>query len=393
MKKAKKMQELLNDFQIYEKRVNNEIAYNSTITNLKNRLAELEVQIDLAIAMFNSTVDDFENAMIERDNLVYLAKTAEEYYTYNDDQLRDKIVETRILRSEAALNFARDLNTAILRSYLAAKALEYKYLTPLENISLDGGQSLDINDLYRIQTPHDLDVFLNDLNNYDTGCAWGAVSERLYRISLAKDILGLTDDYLESLGAVTDSEKRQLRRERVQAFLADKIDSDSNDLAFPFSISLADEGIARYSKYNVKIWWGTASPPCDPVQAKGITVFIETTQATQLDPYVTLKLTGSQTFLNKNKEVLEYVPVSKYLNMQSIGTDSSVVTTGSFDAFVNDDPRDSTMYQWSNSFKGRSVASSSWEIVIEDFSWGNKIDWNAVTDITFFMDTMAMTLP
>ena len=186
----------------------------------------------------------------------------------------------------------------------------------------------------------------------------------------------------------------------MQTFFDDKIDQDSNDLAYPFSISLANEYIAQYDKYNVKIWWGNGSTEddCDPVLAKGIAVWIQYAGPSgSLDGYVTLKITGVQTFLTKNREIAEYVPVSEFLNMQSEGTDASIVTKGNFDAFIGgeDDPDNAPIndHRWSNSFKGRSIASSTWELQIEDFSTDTDINWNNVRDIVIYMETMTSTLP
>lgn len=382
-----KMQQLLTDYKIRNLQTNHEV----DLMNLLHSVAETEIQIGLAIQLKNSAVDDFENMLADKDNLVFLFGKSSEYQIYTEAQLKDRISEARVMRSEAALNLARDMNAAVHRTYLAAKALEFKYLTPLENIALDGGQYLDINDLYKVQTMHDLDEFQQKLNNYDT-CSWGSVSPRLYKVSLAQDILGYTDTYLEGLGAVTTVQKNQLRYQKLQEFLNGHIDPDWNDVSFPFSISLNDEVISRYRKYNMKIWWGSVLPPCDPIEAKGVTVMISTNQAAYLEPYVTLKLSGSQSFLNSSGEIMDYVPVSNYLNMQSISTDSSVVTVGSFDAFINTDPDTVSMHEWTNSFKGRSLASSNWEILIEDFSYPADIDWSKVTDITFYFDTMAMQL-
>jgi hypothetical protein len=146
----------------------------------------------------------------------------------------------------------------------------------------------------------------------------------------------------------------------------------------------------------MKIWWGAASLPCDPVTARGVAVQVLTTQAANIEPYVLLRLRGEQTFLKENKEIISYVPVSKYLNMQSIETDGTIVTTGGFNAFVNSDPAsyDYSEPRWSNSFKGRSLAAANWELIIEDFAtYAEDIDWSKVSDINLYFETMAMQLP
>lgn len=386
--KAKKTQELLTRYIIRNAQNNHEIA----IMGMLRQAAEIDIEIDLAIELYNSAENDFTAAMALRDNQFFLFKKSMEYRQLTVDEIKEKIVESRIMRSEAALNLARDMKRAVHRSYLAAKALEYKYLKPLENIDVDGGETLDIHDLYKAQVPKDVESFMTSLENYDT-CAWGSVNARLYQVSLAKDILGLNDSYLEQLGAMTVGEKAQKRYELLQKFINDHIDPYWNDLSFDFSTSLDDDIFSRYHKYNTKIWWGTASPPCDPIESKGLTVMISTNQAAYLDPYITLTLDGTQTFLNREEEIVEYVPVSEYLNMQVLDSDDTVITVGSFDAFVNEDPDNASLHEWTNSFKGRSIASAKWNMLIEDFSYPYDLDWSKVTDITIYFDTMTNQLP
>lgn len=388
-KKEIELQQLLDNYEIVATRMDNSQAHQVQRMHLLHSLAEIEIELGLTIELYNSAEDDFAAAMTQRDNQVFLYKKSMDYKQLTVDEIKDKIVEARIMRSEAALNLARDMKRAVHRSYLAAKALEYKYLKPLENISMDGGETLDIHNLYKAQLPKDVQSFMTSLEQYDT-CAWGSVNSRLYEISYSRDILGLTDSYLEEMGATTRAEIEALRQEKLQAHFA--VD-DWNDLSLEFSTSLNDQIFSKYHKYNVKIWWGNASPPCDPVEAKGVTVLIKTNQVASLDMYVTLTLDGTQTFLNRQNEIVEYVPASEYLNMQVADIDDSLVTVGSFDAFINVDPDSYSMHEWSNSFKGRSIASANWKLLIEDFSYPYDVDWSKVTDIVIYMDTMGNQLP
>ena len=54
--------------------------------------------------------------------------------------------------------------------------------------------------------------------------------------------------------------------------------------------------------------------------------------------------------------------------------------------------RDGLEKSWSNSFKGRSVAASDWEMVISDIG-DYPIDWSKVTDIVLYMEAMGTPLP
>jgi hypothetical protein len=211
------------------------------------------------------------------------------------------------------------------------------------------------------------------------------------KISLAYDILGLTNKYLNPAGTLTTAEVTALRKQKVQNFLSGKVNTSANSLNYEFSTSLNDYYISKLNKYNMKIWWGTASPPCDPVQAGGVAVNLVTTQASGLiGPYVTLSQRGHSTYYDKAKNILEYIPVSEYLNMQSSGIDSSITTTGSFYPTINLPPQAGGL--WDPSFKGRSVAASNWQMLIEDIGY-ELIDWTKVSDIELYFDTIASTLP
>jgi len=184
------LQEALTNYRIAQMNLTDEI----TIMNYLNNIAETEIEIGLTIQAMNSSIVDFDNAMMERDNLVYVYQKAKDQVQYTIDLIKERIPEVRILRSEAALNLARNLNGAVHYAYLAAKALEYKYMKPLVNAAVLN-EILNIHDLYKMQTVEDVTSFLNKLNAYDI-CPWGSVSQTMISISLVKDILGLTDRYL-----------------------------------------------------------------------------------------------------------------------------------------------------------------------------------------------------
>ena len=300
------------------------------------------------------------------------------------------MAEVRILKSQAAIELSQTLNGGVHYAYLAAKALEYKYLKPLVNIQMDMGQSLDMYDLYKVQTPQDLKIFLVKLKSLDSKCSWGSVQPLRIALSLSEDVLGLTYKNLNPNKTLTLAEVNKLRTEKLQAFISEHLDTETNALKFEFSTSLYDYAIYRPGMNNLKIWYGTVSPPCDPVPGKGIAVALKTNQTSYMKPWVTLNQRGHSTYLRKDKTIAEYTPVSEFLNMQSIDSDASVITAGYFAPFINTDP--DTLQLWSPSYKGRGVASSNWEMIVEDYGrYPNIIDWSKVTDIKIYLDAMSFT--
>lgn len=373
---------------LYEQEIlTNNLTDGITIMNMTNNWAESQIEIGLAIQMKNSALLDFENSMKEKENLTFLYGKAKEQISYDVNKAKEKLPELRILHTQAALDYSASLSAATHYTYLAAKSLEYKYLKPL-NVTMPGGETLSVADIYKVQTAEDIDRILNNLSAFDS-CSWGSVSRTPVKISLAYDILGLTNKYLNPTGTLTTTEVSALRKQKVRDFIAGKVNKSTNSLTYEFSTSLNDFYISKLNKFNMKIWWGTASPPCDPVQAGGVAVNLITSQVSGLiGPYVTLSQRGHSTYYDKDKNILEYIPVSEYLNMQNIGNDSSVTTTGSFFSSINTAPVSGTL--WDPSFKGRSVASSNWQMTIEDIGY-ELIDWTLINDIELYIDTIAST--
>lgn len=354
-----------------------------TIKNLLNQIAETEIEIGLAIQAKNSAVMDFDNALKEKENVLYLYEKSMAQLAYDINIYQEKMPEVRILRCQSAIDLARDLNNAVHYAYLAAKAIEYQYMKPLVNLTVLN-ETLNIHDLYKVQTVEDLTLFLDKLNAYNA-CPWGSMAETKITISLAKNILGLTDAYLNPDNVLTPVQVVKLRTQKLQAFLSSKIDKTDNSLNFDFATALTDNYILQFNKYNMKIWYGTLSAPCDPVPAKGVSVRFNTTQTQSITPYVRLTQKGHSTYFDSDKNILEYVPVGEYLNMLSDNQDSLLATVGQFTAYVNKDPAADPL--WDPSFKGRSVASSDWSMRISDIG-DYAIDWSKVTDLYIYMDTI-----
>ena len=383
VKKEVAQQEALKDYRIAQMNVTDEI----TIKTYLNNIAETEIEIGLAIQAKNAAVADFDNGLKERDNLVFLYRKALEQVNYTVDTIKDKIPEVRVLRCQAALDLSKNLNNAVHYAYLAAKALEYKYMKPLKNVTVLN-ETLNIHDLYKVQTVEDLTTFLNKLTAYDS-CSWGSVSRTTVALSLAKDILGFTDKYLNPNSALASADVAKLRYQKVQEYLSKHVSRSDNSLSYPFSTALNNNTISKFNKYNLKIWYGVASPPCDPVPTKGVAVKFVTSQTASITPYVNLTQKGHSTYLNKSREILSYIPVSEYLNLLSASIEDTLATTGRFNAYVNREPDTDSL--WDPSFKGRSVAASNWEMQITDIG-ENAIDWSKVTDIVLYLDTMGSNL-
>jgi hypothetical protein len=115
----------------------------------------------------------------------------------------------RLTRDSAAIQASDRLDRAIQVAYLAAKALEYEQLHPIAYLST----------LYQARNTGDLSKFLDRLDVDYNAIDRNLFSKKESRLSLARDILGLTDQNLNPGSTLSQAQVEQLRYERFQAFL------------------------------------------------------------------------------------------------------------------------------------------------------------------------------
>jgi hypothetical protein len=395
----------------------NGVQHDESMMNLLHRQAEIEIEVGQAMLQLNMAVKDFANELTEKNNLLLLYVQAYNARNLELAALQDSIAENRVLKTQAAIYVATNLRKGVHYAYLAAKALEYRYLKPI----------ISIFDLYKIQTSYDLNNKVGTLDDLEKNCEYGQIAGDQLRYSLAEDILGLTNDYLDKIidpnGVMSEAQKvplrQPLREKEVQAFLSQKVvDVDSgpkvvNLLRFNFATSVFDAkqtinpvtGTWEY-RSNVKLWYGMAqNPKCDPITARGIAVKVDSKQISMYAPQITLTQKGHSTFLDRKGQIVEYSPVSQYFNL---AFDDPISTVNADDPLFSksatwpglrppdSDPNSSSQpWIWTNVFTNRSFASSDWEMVVMDHpSPGiptQPIDWSKVKDIMLYMDVLVST--
>jgi len=375
--------------------------------DLLRQVVAQEIAIGLEVQNENAAALDFANLLAQRDGLIFQRGEASAHAQWLAQRIMGRAVEARILRSREALRFQGDFTQAVRFSYLAAKALEYKYLRPLVDIPVGGADNrLNLTDLYKMQDVTDLDRFNDKLDLYDT-CPWGSVQSSTVEFSLVWDIQGLTDaliDRLEPACATRPtpaerSECRAVRRAREwQGYVTQHLSADTETgrqlLRIPFATSLRDPAIAWMGLYNLKAWYGSAPSPCDPVSTNGVAVNFDHSQGgTQWKPQVTIEQKGATTLRRSGGAEVEYIPVGEYLNMQGQNPDSmfaakAVLSDRRSGLFVGEAPDPSLM--WNNGLKGRSVAASNWTIEVKDVG-REPIDWSKLSDIKIYIDVIGST--
>ena len=284
------------------------------IKNLLLRQSEALIGIDMAVNSKNAMIASFDASQREKENLLMLWD--QNLTALNQNSLTGEAVQ-RILTSRDVVTLSREINTLSHFSYMAAKALEYKYAKPLENIS---GMDLNINDLYKCQSAVDFGdfyTFLNDLSNYNKMrcCEIGVFNPARYYISLAKHILGLTNKYLGDIdgnGYVDDSGRAvsDVRYEKFQEFLNQQIDENGN-LTFSFKTSVNEFPLAG-GRSNIKIWQGTVPGYSGTYNAMGFTANLDFKgNPGTIKHKMDISQTGSHT-LTKDTEAHEYYPISTW---------------------------------------------------------------------------------
>ena len=240
------LQNRLVDYRIQQMELFDHIA----MMNYVNELAVRTIETGAAIDHKNAIVQDFDNLMEEKKSIVYMYKKAvDDIAKINSstiEDVKDDVARLRIIQSQDAINLSVQLGSAIHLTYLAAKALEYWYMTPLKRIPIFGGsQYLSISDLYKVQTVDDLKSFIGKLNAYNT-CPWGFLQPNQIAISVPRDIWGISDSDPDRINKLKDK-------------LAESSYPD-NSIRFNFSLSLNDKFISNSGMYNIKIW--VMSPSC-----------------------------------------------------------------------------------------------------------------------------------
>ena len=156
----------------------------------------------------------------------------------------------RIIRDSKRMELAKQLNRAAELAYLAARRAEYEYATPLS-----ANSGFRISDIYRGRTATDIITFLKRLrfitNNAASGQTSSALNTTNLKISVAQDILGLTDAELARRGFKTAKARRDERLRLFQQWVAENTAPNNFEspydgkptLRFSFSTSLLDGAV------------------------------------------------------------------------------------------------------------------------------------------------------
>jgi uncharacterized delta-60 repeat protein len=348
---------------------------NNRIANLLLNKAEADIEVDVAIQQKNAAVIDFDNALKEKENFWTLFERSVNQIT---NYYNSRIPTERILKSQAAIDLSGALNSAAHYAYLAAKALEYKYVSPIENQFIPGG-NISMSNLFKAQTSADLQKFLSGLNSVnELNCPIGATSSQYNIISVAHDIIGVSK-------TATSSAKKAA----MKTFLDRNVTADGRE--FGFTISSFNKFLLNPGMANTKIAGGFLPVKCGDFSnaVKGITVIIDTEQMNPPpSPLYSLSLSGHSTLSDIMGNIFDYIPAYSYQFMLNPTTENPTITSEFQYAYLNTNyVTPSGSGTWTNRFKARSMTSSGWSLKIKDQY--NVLDYDQIKDIVIHIDTIS----
>jgi len=354
----------------------------ATIRNILLQEAELMIEKDIATAEYNRLAAEHNHLVETYHNWLDLQVKAQDNFL--DSYLNNPAY--RILRDSLTVEAARSHGLAAQFAYLTAKALEYDFLTPYPSLG----------DIYKARTADDIDNFLNDLEQWRV--ALGSPGDRNrypYRISVAQDILGLSDENLDPDGTLSPSQLAQLRYAEFQIFMQRHMITDTNTgeivaIEFPFTTSILDNRIFSPNIWNNRIA-GVGLPPEVP-GTLGISLNLLTRQFGNVGtPEVRLTHGGHASYRTVIDEIVEYTPENAKLSGYTVpaGFESQTKT-----ALILSGGNGNNQGTPSSALFNRSVAASNWTLRIDLTSPFNAdLDFTQLEDIEIDMDTTGIALP
>ena len=351
----------------------------ATIKNLLLQQSELLMEYEIAMAEFNKLAAEHNHLAQTRSRLLNKRALAINRVIQHNSHLVNPAY--RVMRDTLTVQAAEAHSQAAQFAYLTAKAVEYDLLTPYP----------DINKIYKARTSNDIRFFLDDLKiYYQAAVRPGALNRYPYTISIAEDILGLTDQNLDPEGTMTPEELDQLRYERFQEFLQGQVFTGTETLEFQFATSLDQRRTETQYLFSPNIWVNRIAGIGEPLDDnEGMSVNIVTRQTGDAGtPEVVLKHDGQASYRNPTGDVVHYdpgtaVPVGYVLPEGLDPEDTTVVLR----------PGINGEGALSNSgLINLSIAASSWTFRIPEASKGY-LDYSQIKDIEIYLDTSGRALP
>lgn len=353
----------------------------ATIKTMLLQSAELAIEMEIQLKEMNRLLSEHNDLVNQYNHFLNLREQARADLI--DSNLANPAF--RILRDQTTVEAARSIDVAAQFAYLTAKALESEFLIRYPNL----------HHIFKARTADDVDNFVNDLEAFRV--AIGSPGERNrfpYRISVAKDLFGLTDENLDPTGKLSASERARLRFEAFQAVLQrSKITDATTGQVIGFELGFATT-LLNNKMFTPNIWNNRIAGvglPADVPNTQGIAVNVLTRQFGDIGtPEVQLTHDGHASYRTVNGQLVEYVPENaKLAGFATPPGFESKSKTATILSSVNGNGRGTP----SSALFNRSVAASNWTLRIDLRSpFNNKLDISQLEDIEINMDTTGIAL-
>jgi len=353
----------------------------ATIKTMLLQTAELAIEEQIILEELNRLASEHNDLVDQYSQFLDLRAQAQADVV--DSNLANPAF--RILRDQTTVEAARSIDIAAQFAYLTAKALEAEFLIRFP----------ELGDIFKARTADDVDNFLNDLEAFRV--AIGSPGERNrypYRISVAKDLFGLSDENLDPDNELTPSERARLRFEGFQALLQRSAITDTATgkvigFELPFGTTLVNNKLFTPNVWNNRI--AGVALPADVPGTQGLAINVLTRQFGDIGtPEVQLTHDGHASYRNVNGDIVEYVPenakLAGFITPPGFESKSKTATILSS---VNGNGRGTP----SSALFNRSVAVSNWTLRIDLRSpFNSKLDLKQLEDFEINMDTTGVAL-
>jgi uncharacterized repeat protein (TIGR01451 family) len=238
----------------------------AAIRNLLLRQAELMQEIKIAVEEQKKLADEHNHLLQKFNYLLNQRQQAEQRMV--DSYLNNPAY--RIVRDNLTVQAAESVDLAAQYAFLAARAAEYDFVTEFPGVG----------DIFKVRTARDVRNFLTALDGWYLAVDRpGQLNRYPYTISLAKDILGLTDQNLDPDGSLSPQQIAQLRYTQFQGFLQQNI-LENGTLKFQFVTSLDHKIMPTQYLFSPNIWNNRIAGLDEPLAgAQGVGVNILTHQS------------------------------------------------------------------------------------------------------------------
>ena len=370
----------------------------AVVRNLFYDLAEAGGEIDSAAQQYQSMLTTFNGVVGQTGHDVYQSKR-EHAYTAS---LPANDPAYRITRDSRRLQLADALESAARQAYLAARRAEYEYATRLN------ANNFRISDIYKARTATDILNFLlaldSTINNLPGSVKGSDINQSDLTISVARHVLGLSDDFLQGQGFTgAGIQVERVRRFHQWVGANTKIGTDGKAvLSFPFALSTDTKGILRtiiqqgYDFYWLHKVGGIGQPL---TASNGFGVNLVTAQTDNLQRReVRINQTGQVVLTALSGCQFDYrlIAPALMLGLDYPSTQPSDEVAGSFNGDVNGAHGNTAAGYSTNAFLGRPLASDGWTVTVFAGSPDGVLpdmDLQQLSDIELKISTVHATRP